>query len=82
MTIICALHKPGYGKTLFERAAFEHLSETLKSLQGRFLLSLNDRRPETRRIFSDFQIQEVTTTYQLPGANQPVTELVITDRKK
>ncbi len=67
-----------YGRGLFERTDFERLSESLKSLQGRFLLSLNDH-PEVRRTFARFSIREIQTVYQISGSNHPTTELLISD---
>lgn len=53
-----------YGKGLFKRSDFEVLNELLKGLQGRFILSLNDRS-EVREIFGVFNIQAVNVTYTL-----------------
>lgn len=74
---------------LTTRAGFERLMRTdpstltmadqLASLRGRFILSLN-ARPEVREAFARFAIEEVPTTYSLPGADraQRVSELIIT----
>jgi hypothetical protein len=47
-------------------AAFEHdfcrLADILETIQGQFMMSLNDH-PEVRRIFAGFRLEEVTTTY-------------------
>ncbi len=53
-----------YGDGVFGRADFERLAAALGQLRGRFILSLNDR-PEVRRIFADFVLEEVQTTYTL-----------------
>jgi DNA adenine methylase len=41
---------------------FEKLAERLGSLQGKFVLSLNDV-PEVRKIFREFHIKHVETPY-------------------
>jgi len=53
-----------YGKTMFERADFQRLSDQLAGIDGRFILSINDV-PEIRTIFSWAQIEEVGTTYSV-----------------
>lgn len=55
-----------YGRGLFAQTDFQALSDALKSLRGRFILSLNDT-PEIRAIFAWAHIEEVTLTYFLPG---------------
>lgn len=68
-----------YGDGLFARADFERLAACLRSLRGRFILSLNDR-PETRDLFAWATITGVETTY---GAAHPVSakELIISTEK-
>lgn len=68
-----------YGRDLFSRADFERLAAVLRGLQGRFILSLNDR-PEVRAIFAGFCIEEVATTYTVQGQGGAVraAELIIT----
>ncbi|MDO8606157.1 MAG: DNA adenine methylase [Phaeospirillum sp.] len=53
-----------YGKALFERADFERLATLLEGIQGRFILSLNDR-PAIRKIFGAFEIEAVQTSYSV-----------------
>lgn len=53
-----------YGKAMFERGDFERLAAQLGGIQGRFVLSLNDR-PEVRDIFSAFEIEAVDTSYSI-----------------
>ncbi len=67
-----------YGKLMFERSNFNHLADILKSIKGRFVLSINDH-PEIRQLFAEFVIKEEDTTYQLGGMSnlKKVTELVI-----
>ena len=57
------------GEPLFARAQFEELADALASLQGRFVLSLNDR-PEVRSIFGRFTQEEVATTYSVGGMDK------------
>lgn len=55
-----------YGRELFARDDFAVLAAALRTLRGRFLLSINDV-PEIRRLFSWAQLEEVETTYTLAG---------------
>jgi len=70
-----------YGAGMFGRAEFEELGDRLSSLRGRFLLSINDV-PAVRKVFADFAIEEVQTTYTLGGkvGSQPARELIISSR--
>lgn len=69
-----------YGRQRFGRADFGRLAAVLRQLQGRWLLSLNDR-PEVRQLFVGLPIEEVGTTYMLPGGAgaRPARELLIGD---
>ena len=58
-----------YGADLFDREDFARLNGLLSNLQGRFILSLNDT-PETRELFGDFAVREVTTVYSVKGADR------------
>ncbi|CAN5200434.1 DNA adenine methylase [soil metagenome] len=58
-----------YGRGMFDKAEFAEMAERLRSLKGRFLLSLNDR-PEVREIFAGFSLEEVETTYQIAGSGK------------
>lgn len=58
-----------YGAGMFGREDFERLAEQLRGLQGRFLLSLNDR-PEVRRLFAWAEIEAVQTTYSIAGGGR------------
>jgi DNA adenine methylase len=44
-----------YGAPLFDRSQFTAMADQLRTLKGRFILSLNDH-PEVRRIFEGFTI--------------------------
>lgn len=67
-----------YGHDIFNRNDYERLKDILKGISGKFIMSINDT-PEIRQLFKNFFIQEITTSYSLPGANKKkkVTELFI-----
>lgn len=68
-----------YGKDLFDRGQFEPIADLLSTLQGRFILSLNDT-PKVRQVFAAFALEEVETTYTLgsEGNHKKAAELIIT----
>lgn len=68
-----------YGKALFSRSDFTKMAEQLASIEGRFLLSLNDV-PEVREVFSAFEIEAVRTQYTI-GSGKPkqVGEVIISN---
>lgn len=68
-----------YGADLFSRDQFEVLALALSQVQGRFILSLNDR-PEVRETFRAFRIEAVQTTYSVQGGGQRAGEVVIQGR--
>ncbi len=53
-----------YGRGLFDQADFPALASQLGGLQGRFILSLNDR-PEVRQAFDRFEMAAVETDYSV-----------------
>jgi DNA adenine methylase len=57
-----------YGKDLFDKEDFDQLAGILSGIQGRFILSLNDR-PEIRAIFGAFTLEAVSLMYSC-GKNQ------------
>lgn len=65
-----------YGAGVFEAADFERLRGLLDGLQGRFILSINDR-PEIRAIFAGFAMEEVGLTYRVSGGVTQARELII-----
>ena len=68
-----------YGKGLFTRDDFRQLAALLKTLKGRFILSLNDT-PEVRKLFSAFMIETVETRYSCGiDAREKVGELLISN---
>ena len=70
-------HEADYGKGLFTREDFTRLATRLTTLQGRFLLSLNDVL-EVRALFAGFAIDTVETTYTAArGRGRRATELLI-----
>lgn len=69
-----------YGDGLFSRADFEALRGLLEGLQGRFIMTINDRS-ETRRMFADFKVEPVDLIYRLSGAPTAAKELVISSPK-
>jgi DNA adenine methylase len=68
-----------YGESVFERPDFDLLATRLRRLEGRFILSINDR-PEIRAAFVGFTLEPVETTYTLParGPAKRARELIIT----
>ncbi|MFZ2469463.1 MAG: DNA adenine methylase [Parvibaculum sedimenti] len=68
-----------YGKELFSRADFARLADQLRSISGRFVLSINDT-PGVREVFKGFEMKEVDTTYTVRGGKHaaPAKELIIT----
>lgn len=69
-----------YGRDLFKREEFEEMAARLGGLQGRFILSLNDR-PEVREIFAGFALEAVDTTYTISGGAKATKagELIISN---
>ncbi|WP_366654411.1 DNA adenine methylase [Fodinicurvata sp. EGI_FJ10296] len=69
-----------YGKGMFGRDDFARLAEILAAIQGRFLLSLNDR-PALREIFAGFEQETVATRYSVKatGSTAPACELIISN---
>ena len=65
-----------YGKGIFRRDEFEVIAERLAALQGRFILSINDR-PETREIFARFAIETVSPLYSVQGGKRKSAKEII-----
>ena len=65
-----------YGRNAFKREEFVELSEALKTLQGRFILTLNDV-PEIRELFKWADITGVDLTYTTGGGGKAARELII-----
>lgn len=69
-----------YGAELFDREQFDLMAAQLGTIEGRFLLSLNDH-PDVRRIFAGFAMVTIDVTYSVGGGDklQKATELVISN---
>ncbi|SRR5579859_43259 len=68
-----------YGPGVFSSDDFTRLAEILGGIKGRFILSINDA-PEIRKVFADFDIEEVGTSYTVAGGRaKPAPELIITN---
>ena len=67
-----------YGRGMFIRGDFQRMADKLRSIEGRFLLSINDR-PEIREMFAWADMEAVETTYTLAGGERAATagELLI-----
>lgn len=71
-----------YGAGAFPRDDFTRIAERLKSIAGRFILSINDCS-QVREIFSAFDLVEVPVKYTIAaGAAKDVAELIVLDRKQ
>lgn len=65
----------------FERADFVRLAGQLAGIQGRFLLSINDR-PLAREVFGRFELEAVPVTYTVGakhGGGQRAGELLVSN---
>lgn len=71
-----------YGHGIFTRDDFSRIRDILSSIQGKFIMSINDVQ-EIRKLFKGFRIEEVTTSYSAGGADKKVraTELLIMNYK-
>ncbi|AMK18683.1 DNA adenine methylase [Sphingobium sp. MI1205] len=68
-----------YGADLFDRSQFSTMAEQLSTIEGRFLLSINDC-PEIRQLFGAFQMVEVDLLYSIgSGSPTDARELVISN---
>lgn len=65
-----------YGAELFSRDDFAKVSDSLRQLRGRFILSINDV-PEIRELFAWATIEAVELNYRLGGRPTPARELII-----
>jgi DNA adenine methylase len=69
-----------YGKGLFDRTQFARMAEVLASINGAFILSINDR-PEIRDLFGAFAVEPVRLTYSVSqGAAASAQELIVMNR--
>ncbi|WP_312066102.1 DNA adenine methylase [Brevundimonas sp.] len=67
-----------YGAGIFVRGDFQRMADKLRAIEGRFLLSINDR-PEIREMFAWADIEAVQTVYSVAGGDHaaPAAELLI-----
>lgn len=65
-----------YGEGVFCPADFERLRDLLATIQGRFIMSINDR-PEIRALFDGCAIEGVGLNYRISGQVTPARELII-----
>lgn len=66
-----------YGKELFGRDQFNTMAARLRTLKGRFILSINDV-PAIRETFEGFEMEEIGLRYTVGGGNgQAAKELII-----
>jgi DNA adenine methylase len=77
------LDPPYFGRSLYRHNLspddFAAMAERLSSLNGKFILSLNDL-PEVRAIFRQFKIQAVKIAYSAqPSSGRRYSELLITN---
>lgn len=72
-------HEDDYGRGKFARDDFEKMTQILKALKGRFILSLNDK-PEVRALFGEFHIEAMQTRYTAScKGNRIAPELLISN---
>lgn len=71
-----------YGKGLFQRAEFAEMAERLASIEGAFLMSINDR-PEIREFFGRFHVDEVRLKYTISktATADKARELIVSNRE-
>lgn len=65
-----------YGEGMFDRDDFERLAALLKTLSGRFIMTVNDCR-ETRQIFAGFRFSSRGLQYRVSGRPTKASELII-----
>lgn len=66
-----------YGPGVFSRDQFAAIADRLRTISGRFILSINDV-PETREIFAGFHVENVSTRYTVTGGDwQEARELIV-----
>ncbi|WP_417415370.1 DNA adenine methylase [Hoeflea sp.] len=69
-----------YGKDMFDRDQFSQLAHCLRTIKGRFILSINDV-PDIRQVFSGFSFQQVSLSYSISGGKgMDARELIVSGR--
>ncbi|MYH91062.1 MAG: DNA adenine methylase [Gammaproteobacteria bacterium] len=71
-------HTKDYGKGLFSEEDIRRMAELLRSIKGRFILSLNDRE-EVRDVFSGFRIEGIMARWSLNPKRERVGEVLISN---
>jgi DNA adenine methylase len=69
-----------YGPGVFSSDDFKRLSELLKGIEGRFIMSINDT-PTIHKLFASFDREQVAINYRLSGKVTPAAELIISGPK-
>lgn len=69
-----------YGKGIFNKEDFTHLSVILRKIKGKFIMSINDV-PPIREIFKGLYLKEVTTKYSLTVKSKEARELLVSNFK-
>lgn len=70
-----------YGPDVFGRGDFVKLAQQLSSIEGHFIMSINDK-PGVREAFAGFEMEEVEVNYTIgvaQGLDQKFGELIIRD---
>jgi len=67
-----------YGKDIFHREDFGILRDLLTTINGKFIMSINDT-PEIRELFKGFNVSTAATNYKSIGKIKRVSELLITN---
>lgn len=66
-----------YGKDIFSKGDFMTIAEILRSIKGKFILSLNDT-PEVRKIFGCFNLTQAEVRYTISKDHKDIfKELII-----
>ncbi len=70
-----------YGRGMFSQDEFAKMADLLMGIKGSFILSLNDRL-EVRKVFSEFNIYGVETTYSVSGTtnSKKIKEVLISNK--
>jgi DNA adenine methylase len=72
-----------YGKNIFKREDFTRIAKILATIEGNFILSINDT-PQIRETFKTFQIEQVSLKYSVaskPSKNKLFHELIISNER-
>lgn len=67
---------PVYKHNFYQLSDFEKMNSILQGIQGKFLLSINDR-PEIREVFAGFSMKAVTLPYSTGRQKTTGRELLV-----